>query len=272
MPNQTTKKSYVYFPDGAKVEVKTRSDVEYIDVGAISSAVTNTLNWTESAVETANAGALDTRISKMEMAGGFTLINFDLDAIAKMSGGAFSVESTPGTALTDKTAKIPANWEKHVVYPLVLEDAERVRFAAAPTVASVTAESALEAGAYAVVKCDDSSSGYGIMFLDDAQKTHAVTVAISTVTPVASRCIVGGSSTFVLQPYSMRITHVDDNGKKRRLELFCVYSNSGGFQFNFKGANEDGVEEMPITFTSKIDTSRDNGKQLFSWLIEDGAA
>ena len=70
----------------------------------------------------------------------------------------------------------------------------------------------------------------------------------------------------------MQITHTDDNGKIRRLSLPSVNPSTGGFQFNFKGANEDGVEEMPLTFTAKLDTSLVSGRQLMEWVIEDGAA
>jgi hypothetical protein len=55
------------------------------------------------------------------------------------------------------------------------------------------------------------------------------------------------------------------------LELFSVDTGSGGIQFNFKGANADGTEEMPISYMAKIDTSRTNGRQLAAWTIETGA-
>jgi hypothetical protein len=71
--------------------------------------------------------------------------------------------------------------------------------------------------------------------------------------------------------YKMKFTHTDSASKTRVLELFSVESGSGAFQFNFKGAAEDGVEEMPLTYSAKIDTSLTDGRQLFAWSIDTGA-
>ena len=87
----------------------------------------------------------------------------------------------------------------------------------------------------------------------------------------ASTTIYAGSSSSVLTAYALKIEHTDDNLKKRTLDLFAVNPNSGGFQFNFKGVTSEGIEEMPLAFTARIDTSKTNGRQLFSWTIEDGA-
>lgn len=271
MPVQTKKKANVFFPDGAKVQVMAQGDSEWYDVGAINSAVTATLNWTESTVETANAGTLDTRVSGMEMAGGFTLINLDPIGVGKMSGGALSVVENPGTATSDIDDQVLTGVKAGVWYSLSLvENGVRLRLPASvakPVITSVTAASALSEGDdYTVIRDDE---GFKISFVANADE---VTIVYGTNTPVASTSVVGGASTIVLKPYAMRIEHTDDNGLVRSLELYAVYSGSGGFQFNFKGANEDGVEEMPLTFTGRLDISRDSGKQLFAWTVENGAA
>ena len=77
MPVQTTKKTNIYFPDGALVSVSTDGGSTYFDVGAISTAITNTLNYDVNDFQTANAGELDRQIRNMTVAGGFTLINLD---------------------------------------------------------------------------------------------------------------------------------------------------------------------------------------------------
>lgn len=272
MPVQTNLKSYIYFPDGCKVEAKESADAEYIDIGAISSAVTSTLNWTESSVETANAGTLDTKISKMEMSGGFTLINLNPIGIKKLGGGVFIVEEIPGTAIAAGSSQtIAAGWEAGVIYPMVF-GSNNVKAAEKPTITSITpeGESALVANTdYVIVETDNSDSGFGIVFITDTKSAKALTVVYGAITPVAQTQLSCGNSSVVLRPYMLRFTHTDDDGKKRQLELPYVYSNSGGFQFNFKGANEDGVEEMPITYTARIDSSRVNNKQLMTWSIEE---
>lgn len=287
MPVQTKKKANVFFPDGAKVQVQAQGDTEWYDVGAINSAVTATLNWTESTVETANAGTLDTRVSGMEMAGGFTLINLDPVGVGKMSGGALSIVEVPGTATTAIANQVLRGVVAGRWYTLELisnDTAEKTRTdgtkykiagtrlhlgagVAKPVITSVTAAAALtEDTDYTIIRDDE---GFKIKFVANADE---VTIVYGSNTPVASTSVVGGASTVVLKPYAMRIEHTDDNGLVRSLELYAVYSGSGGFQFNFKGANEDGVEEMPLTFTGRLDISRDSGKQLFAWTVENGAA
>jgi hypothetical protein len=58
----------------------------------------------------------------------------------------------------------------------------------------------------------------------------------------------------------------------RQLELFSVYTKSGGIQFNFKPVSDEGIEEMPITFNAKLDTTRTDGEQLMEWTVNTGAA
>lgn len=88
----------------------------------------------------------------------------------------------------------------------------------------------------------------------------------------ASQTLYMGSSTVVMSAVGMRFTHTDSNGYVRQLELFAVEASSGGFQFNFKGANEDGLESMPLTFSARLDTARTDKRQLAAWYVEDLAA
>ena len=184
MPVQTTAKSYVYFPDGCVVSVKASGDSDYTDVGAINSAVTATLEWDESSIETANAGILARRIRNMRLTGGFTLINLDPSVLQKMGNGVLNA----GTGETGQTV------------------------------------------------------------------------------------LTAGSSALTMTAYAMKITHyttLPTGGTggvfDRELELFAVYSDSGAFNFAFKGANEDGTEEMAVSFTAQLDTSKTDGAQLLSW-------
>ena len=78
MPTQTTYTEYISFPDGAKVSIKAAGDGGYTDIGAISSSVTGTLNYTENELVTANAGKLQKQIRDMVLEGSFTLINLNL--------------------------------------------------------------------------------------------------------------------------------------------------------------------------------------------------
>jgi hypothetical protein len=282
MGNQTTKEGYIYFPDGAQVLIKEAGAGSFTDLGVITTAVTNTLNWEENVVNTANRGQLQKQIRNMTMEGGFTLISLDPNGIQKLSGGFMQTTSVPGSSVTsidDQT--ISAGWSDVSNINLSVVETGSVdigRLTAAPVIASVTADSsgALTANDdYTIVADTNSSSGYSIVLNTAGTKTvsttEVITIEYTSAIPVASTVVTAGSTTAILEAAAMQIKHTDDNGKVRKLDLYAVDTNSGGFQFNFKGANEDGVEEMPLTFTAKLDTSRTSGDQLFSWTVETGA-
>lgn len=283
MPAQTTKTANIYFPDGCLFSIQPVGDPSFYDVGAISSAVTNTLNWEENQVETANAGKTAKQIRNMTIAGAFTLINLEPTGVSKMGGGLFEIQTTTATPTSNVDDQVLASgaWNEKILYPLVMIDSTSgvaYKASAAPTLTSVTGsvDGALTVDDdYIIVADSNAPSGYSIMLLlAGATLTTIVqdiTIVYASVTPIASSIIYAGSSTKILTAYAARIKHTDDNGKIRQLDLFSVDSNSGGFQFNFKGANEDGLEEMPISYTAKLNTSLVNNRQLMSWTIEDGA-
>ena len=288
IPVQTTQTSYVYFPDGAMVSVKESGGVSYTDLGAINSDVTATLQWDESQLETANAGKLAKHIKNMRIEGGATLINLNPDGIEKLSGGLFEKVTVADSANSSIPNQIvAANWSDNTVYELIAynssSDSTKLKLTSKPTLTSVTLDAAgtpevlAENSEYVVVADSNFYSGWGIMFISSAMstgtpKTKAITIDWGTNTPVASTTLYAGESTATLSAYAMKITHTDSAGKIRELELFSVDPNAGGFAFNFKAASADGVEEMPLTFTGKLDTSLTDGRQLMSWTIENGAA
>jgi hypothetical protein len=288
MPVQTTKKTHITFPDGAMVQVNDGSG--YFDVGAIQSAVTQTLNYTENQIEGANWGKSDLQIKEMTIAGGFTLVNLDTEGVEKLGAGMFERVDTSGGAETDIADQVfaQADWAFETAYPIVAENNDvadanykvQYRLAAPPTLTSV--DGSTDTGLvlnddYFILTDTDSPSGYSIMFSSVGTKisvtglAQSVTIDFTTVTPIDSRVLYAGTSTKILTAYSMKVTHTDSNGKIRQIELFAVNPNSGSFQFNFKGANEDGLEEMPLTYTAQLDTSLTDGRQLMAWTVETGA-
>lgn len=288
MPVQTTQTSYMYFPDGCKVEIKDYNDVSWTDLGAINSAVTATLNWTENQIETANAGKTVKQIKEMVIDGGFTLINLNPIGIEKLGAGMFTqVDTAASPVATIPNQVIAAGWDDNIKYELVMytssSDDTKLRVTAVPTLTSVT----LDAGGtpetltvnndYVIVADTGSYSGWSIVFMSanmstGSPKTLAITIDYGSNTPVASTTIYAGASTELLNAYALKMTHTDSNSLTRTLELFSVDPNSGGFVFSFKGANEDGLEEMPLTFKAKLDTTLTDGRQLFAWTVDNGAA
>jgi hypothetical protein len=270
----------MYFPDGAMVSIQPAMTGAFFDVGAIEGDVTATINWDENQVETANAGKTAKQIKNMTIEGGFTLINLDPEGVEKMGGGLFERVVTAGTTVTAFDNQTIATFVAGTVIPLVAAVTATkvpIKFSAAPVLTSATASTSgvLAANDDYTIVVADCPSGYGIVFNTDGTATVATTETIVIVygsnDPVASTTIYGGESTAVLTAYAMKITHTDENSKVRELELFSVDPNSGGFQFNFKGANSDGIESMPLSFTAKLNSAKTTGRQLFSYKIDSGA-
>jgi hypothetical protein len=282
MPIQTTLKDYIYFPDGAKVSVKESGAGSYTDLGAISTAVTATLNYDINEIETANAGKLDRQAKNMTIAGGFTLINLDPAGVEKLGSGILEVVTTAATPTTTVSDQIisSGSWaDKTAVNLSLLDSSVSLRATAEPTITSVTGsvDGALVADDdYSLVVDSNSPSGYSIVLnlAGTALTTivQDVTIDYNSVTPVANTKVYAGSSTQVLSAYAMKIEHTDSNSLVRSLELYAVSTDSGGFQFNFKGANEEGVEEMPLAFTAQLDTTLTDGRQLMVWSVDANAS
>lgn len=276
MPAQTSKTANIYFPDGCKVAVQRGSGGSFVDVGAISGTVSATLNWDENQFESANAGKLSKQIKNMIMEGSFTLINLDPEAIAVMGAGIFTREIVTGSATgTVSNQVIAAGWTASAPIPMkMIAGGSPLVASTAPTLTSVTAATSgpLAAGDDYFVQPDSNSpSGYSIMFntagTAAVATTEVITINYASVTPVASVNIHAGTSTQVLTAYAMQITHTDSDGAVRSLALYSVDSNTGGFAFSFKGAEEDGVEQMELSFTAKLDTTRTDGRQLMTWSV-----
>lgn len=282
MPTQTTKTEYVYFPDGCKVAIQPNKTGSFIDLGALNSAVNAVLNYDENRVETSNAGNLRTQIKNMIMAGDFTLINLDPEGLEALGAGIMERVVTAASPVTDIADHVIATGftDKGLIPIEVVGDGASntgtvYGLSAEPTITSVTGsvDSTLTVDDdYTVVPDANSRSGYSIILntagTNLTTTAQTVTIVFTTVTPIASTTLYAGSSTEVLTPYAVRITHTDDDSNiDRQLDLYEVDTASGGFAFSFKGANEDGVDEMPFSIQARIDSSRTTGRQLMGWTV-----
>lgn len=283
MPAQTTKTGYIEFPDGARVSVKESGGSSWTDIGALNSPVNFTLNFTENQIVTANAGRTALQVRDMIIDGSFTLINLEPDAIQKLSAGIFTVTTSDGSPVSDiANQTIAAGWSAGTLYDLEMASTAEgnIKTASAPTLTSVTLdpgttdEALTEGSDYFVVANGNSPSGWSISFLTDnivagSPTTLTIGIVYGTNTPIASTTITGGSSTKELAAYALKAEHYNASDEvDRSFEIYSANPTSGGFQFNFKGANEDGLEEMPITFRGDLDTDLADGAQLFSYYVK----
>lgn len=283
MPAQTTVTGNVYFPDGAKVQVKESGAGSYTDIGVLGSDINLALNWDENEVISANAGTLLKQIRNMTVAGDFTLWNISPSIVPKLSGGLMETVTTAGASVSSIDDQVIASGAASDKTPYNLSIVETggaaLRVESSLVIAGVTGDTdgaLTEDDDYIIIDDATSSSGKSIVFntAGTALTTLAqeITVEYTSLTPVARTTNYVGTSTATLAAYAIKITHTDSNSKIREFEIFSADTNSGGFTFGFKGANSDGVEEMPISFTGKVDTGLVDGRQLFAWVIDEGAA
>ncbi|MDA3939822.1 MAG: hypothetical protein PF693_10995 [Spirochaetia bacterium] len=283
MSVQTTKGGYISFPDGGKVSIK-EAGGSYLDIGAINSAVNFTLNYTENQIDTANYGKTDLQARDMSIDGSLTLINVEPEVIEKFGGGLLTIVDTAGSTvidadITDQSIATFVDGTPEALSAIVTATGVGMKFSTTPVLVTVTASSSgvLAAGVdYQIVTSGTSASGYAILFnpLGTATVgiTETITVDFDDNVPVASSTIYGGSSTKVLSAYALKIEHTNSSSViDKSFEIYSGNSTSGGFQFNFKGANEDGLNEMPLTFKGDLDTSLTDGRQLFAYYTKSTA-
>jgi len=280
MPNQTTKYGNLRIPDGCKVSIKESGAGAYTDLGATESDTTATFNWEENEYESGNAGVVLSQIKSMEMGMDFGLINFNPDDIERLGAGAFeNVATAAGSVSSIDDQVIPALGASDVTpYNMVITETggSALKYSSALVIASVTGASD---GALTVnvdwTEVDDSNSpsGKSIVFntAGAALSTmdQVITIAYTSMVPVASTTLYAGSSTQELTAYQLKFTHTNsDSDIDYELEVFAGTPNSGGLAFNFLGAASDGVDVLPLSITGKIDSGLTDGRQLFSWFTK----
>jgi hypothetical protein len=275
MPFQTTKTANVVFKDSAKVEVDPQDGSGYFDLGSITGDITNTLEWEENRVDSANAGPYKIQIRNQRMNGSFTLDNLDPEGIEKIGAGIFERASVSGAVDPADQVQTTPSVESVVELLLIDSTGNNLRPAAKPTITSVTGATTgalVEGTDYELAADESSASGWSIVYLTGSiTGTEDVTIVYPSQSVVSSQTIYMGESTVQLSAYKMRFTHTDDNSKIRRLELFSTDPTSGGFNFNFGDPASDGVENMVVNFTAKADTALVSGRQLAAWTFETGA-
>jgi len=285
MPIQTTIKGYVKYKDGAKVEIL-KSGGSWTDAGAMKGGINLTIDYTEDRQASSNAGIMRTQIKDMKVNGSFNLLNLDPSILEQMGGGLFTQTNTAGSQIlsadftsqvfTGFVAGVPVN-----LVPLVTATGLPIRFASAPVITSVTGTGTGASGLlavnddYTIIVDHSSASGYSIVFNTAGSATVAITETITIVwgnnTPNARTTLTAGTSTKVITPYGLRFTHTDSAGLIRQLTVYSVTTNTGGFNFGFGGADEEGLEEMAISFTGEIDTTLTDGAQLIAYVEDVGA-
>lgn len=263
---------YVYFPNGCLASYST-DGTSYTALGVLVGDTAATWNYDINEV-LFSAGQKKKQYKNQTIDASLTLADINPDALTALSGGMLTKTTTAGSANTDVPDQVIASGAFALNTPvnLVLEtsatDSTKLKASAEPTITSVTGsvDGALSEGTgYEIIVDANSFSGYSIVFLTGVDLVQSITIDYASVTPIATTTLTGGSSTYVPDTIALRFY---DEASGRTMDIHAANVNSGGFAFGFKASDSDGVEEMALSFTGQLDTTRTSGDQLFSWTLE----
>ena len=280
MPIQTTKSTtFLRFADGAKVAVDDDGSGTFRDLGVCQGSVNASLDFTKEKIETANGGVVANRYRQMLISGSFTLIDLDPQNISELSAGMITRTQVAGvlfdTAPDQAISYLGTGIEMFDLAPTTAAGvAVRVATLGALTSVTGSVNGALTVNVdYTIVANPNSFSGYSIVFNPAGATLTAtaqtITVDYDDVTPYASQTLTMGTTTGTLSAVAIRFTQEDSAGDViARVTIYSATPNSGGIQFGFKGAEEGGIDELPISFEGDLDTTRTDGDQLLSFYTE----
>jgi hypothetical protein len=205
------------------------------------------------------------------MAISLTLADLNPTALAALSGGMLTKTDTAGSDFSDAPDQtIAANWTnmKPINLAPTTAGGTAVIMDAQPTFTSITGSvaGALAAGDdYYIVVDDNSFSGYSIV-LDTAGSaglvtTETVTIDYDNVSPLASVSLTAGASSYVPTTIGLR-GYSETHGVT--IDVAAVNVDTGGYEFGFKGTTSDGVDQMELAFTGRLDQTLTSGAQLFT--------
>ena len=263
---------YVYFPNGCLASYST-DGTSFTDLGVLVGDTTATWNYDINEV-VFSQGQKKKQYKNQTIDASLTLADLNPTALGALSGGMLTKTETAGTANTSVPDQVIASGAFALNTPvaLVMEtsstDSTKLKASAEPTLTSVTGsvDGALVDGTdYEIIIDASQFGGYSIVFLSGVTLAQSITIDYASVTPVASTTLSGGSSTYVPDTLALKFY---DSASKRTMTIYAANVNSGGFAFGFKASDSDGVEQMDLSFTGQIDTTRDDGDQLFNWVIE----
>jgi hypothetical protein len=201
----------------------------------------------------------------------FTLMEIYLDNIAALSGGLATVTQNAGTLVSGASQVVSSGeWGYNDFIKIENQNGDG---------SAITVNSVSGATDGALVEETDFYVGqndhdeWGIFIIDSATlTTESQDITINyDYTPNASKELNAGTSTLELTAKIVRFTHTDENGKKFELTIWSA-TPSGGFTITFPAATNDQVMTLPISLEGKPDTSRADGKQLFTIIDEQGVA
>ena len=269
MPNQTIKTDYFY-PDGLRMEASTDGGSSWLDIGVLAAGVSFTFNFDKVTLEPGNAAKPVSRAKNMSVAIEPSAIwSWDIDNLVAMGGGLFVKESVAAAPVIGGTQNVVAGY----TYDKGIELTGQNASGAIPTSIVVTQD---PSGTPVVLTLNTDyqillvNGQWNIFIKSGATGNNTLAFeVVSDYTPAASEAITCGTSSKEIARFQLRFRHYTDVALTTHDFEFYVYNAdmNAGMQFNKKGVNEDGVDEIVAGFTGEIDDTRADNDQLFKLLI-----
>lgn len=273
MPVQTSKEDYI-FPDGVALEISTDDEASWHNIGVLAAGAVVTYNYDKIETESGNKGKICSRAKNETVAlAPSALWSWDLQNISRFSGGLFNYTAIAGTPVAGATQTATSgtwNYNKFILLENQNYDGSAI------TVNSVTGGT----DGLLVVDTDyyvgqNAKGEYGVFIIDSVTvTTESQDMVINfDYTPSTGKKITAGTSSVVLSRFIARLRHYTDDALTLydvELKVFGVDLDAG-LSFNFKGANEDGVDEITVSFTGNPDTDKTDGAQLLELFVANDA-
>jgi len=246
-----------------KIEVATDSAfTSPVDVGAVNGAKL-TEDLKVSTLEFQNVEDVDV-VSDQGGTIEFTQTQaFNEAARLIMRGAIDTIESVPGSAVTDATQVIAPTWVENQFYPFTYENAS----GAVPT---IDAGGVVQSPATTLTKNTDyyitknEHGKWGIILVSNGTTDPALSITITMdYTPAASiNYFTGGKS--VLTKFYLRMKNTDENGKIATWTMLGPCTLSAGDDIVWKKYNDDNpIVEIPVKIKVRKDIALTVGKQLW---------
>lgn len=271
MPRQTASKEYI-FPDGFQLAVNIGDGFE--DVGLVAGGATGTLNWDEMRLDGGNYLNVIKKAKNFRFQLSPSAIwNWDLSIFNKLFGGVTEMSTgdmvnKPGYAVD----LVPQS------YRLTHFDGEDARTLIADNITALTADTVND---YITVPKSVFTTSLtwttAIDGLVNIEGKHEVHVSDKNTADATGHFYTDATNLYLIVATG---TYADLAGAKTALTgtkvvafnsiewQFTLYNatTDSGAAFNFKGINEDGVNELTVGFTAEPD--EDEGNRLFKLFIK----
>jgi hypothetical protein len=258
----------VMLPRGLEVAIQTDPTTPnvYTDLGVIYNDGTMEFTYDSQEYTGSQGERLLSFINNMQATASFDLVQLKLENIHKLMSGASDLVIENGTpvAVTGETI-VAGAWDENVFIPFANQNGNGT----VPTSISVANDGALIAGDDYLVT--ESGGIWGIVVVAGKGDVSEDLVLNYTYTPAVSKKITVGSPSVEVVPRSLRIRQNQGTESAPKYLTAIIHSatNENGLSLTFNRFDSDSPQLVPITMVGKVDPSRTDLDQLFSFEVQE---